>query len=129
MPAENSYEQFVDFSAEASTPGFDTPSASEIMSTTPTANLQISSPAYENMFRSFQDTFASLRAEMAMLEIENKRLVEHNTLIKKELETLDKENVKLSGANDDALKKLAEVEEEKAGLQKELSGFEGLRRF
>ncbi|KAI5795892.1 hypothetical protein FPQ18DRAFT_387064 [Pyronema domesticum] len=105
MSSENSYEQSIYSSTQASTPGFDTP-----MSPTPTANLQISSPAYENMFRSFQDTFASLRAEMARLEIENKRL-----------------NVKLSGANDDALKKLAEVEEEKAGLQKELSGFEGLR--
>jgi chromosome segregation ATPase len=79
------------------------------------------------MFRSFLDTFGSLRAEMARLEIENKRLVEHNTVIEKELETLNEENAKLSGANDDAMKKLAEVEEEKAGLQKELGGLEGLK--
>ncbi|CCX06816.1 Protein of unknown function [Pyronema omphalodes CBS 100304] len=88
------------------------------MSTTPTANLQMASPTYQNMFRSFQDTFASLRAEMTRLEIENKRLVEHNRVIEKELETLNEENVKLSGANDDAMKKLA---------QKEFSGLEGLK--
>ncbi|KAI5795884.1 hypothetical protein FPQ18DRAFT_387056 [Pyronema domesticum] len=126
-------------STQATTSGSDTPSASEIMSTTPTptANLQISSPAYENMFRTFQDTFVGLRADIARLEIENKRLVEHNTVIEKELETLNEhntiiekelatlneENVKLS----DAMKKLAEVEEEKAGLQKELGGLEGLK--
>jgi chromosome segregation ATPase len=94
------------------------------------------------MFRSFLDTFGSLRAEMARLEIENKRLVEHNTVIEKELETLNEhntaiekeletlneENVKFSGAKDDAMKKLAEVEEEKAGLQKELDGFKGLKK-
>jgi chromosome segregation ATPase len=144
MSSENSYEQSVYSSTQASsTPGSDTPSASEIMSTTPTptANFQISSPAYENMLRSFQDTFTSLRAEMARLEIENKRLVEHNTVIEKELETLNEhntatekeletlneENVKFSGAKDDAMKKLAEVEEEKTGLQKELDGLEGLK--
>jgi chromosome segregation ATPase len=129
MSSENSCEQSFYSSTQAITPGSDTPSTSEIMSTTPTptANLQISSPAYENMFRNFQDTFASLRAEMARLEIENKRLVEHNTVIEKELETLNEENARLSGAKDDAIKKLAEVEEEKAGLQKELGGLEGLK--
>jgi chromosome segregation ATPase len=87
----------------------------------------MASPAYENMFKSFQDTFTGLRAEMTRLEIENKRLVEHNTVIEKELETLNEENVKLSGANNDAMKKLAEVEEKNAGLQKEYSGLEGLK--
>jgi hypothetical protein len=43
------------------------------------------------------------------------------------LETLNGENAKLSGAKDDAIKKLAEVEEEKAGLQKELGGLAGLK--
>ncbi|CCX10003.1 hypothetical protein FPQ18DRAFT_307475 [Pyronema domesticum] len=116
MSAENSYEQSVDSSAQASTPGFDTPTASEIMSTTLTARLQIASQAYDSMIRSFLDTFGNLRAEMTRLEIENKRLVEHNTVIEMELETLNEENIKLSGANDDAMKKLAEVEEDKAGL-------------
>jgi hypothetical protein len=137
MSADNSYEQ----SVGASTPGSDTPSTSDIMSTTPTVELQNTSPTNENIFRSFQDAFASLRAEMTRLEIENKRLVEHNTVIEKELvtlnehntviekelETLNEDNVKLTGANDDAIKKLAKVEEEKAGLQKELGGLEGLR--
>ncbi|CCX34582.1 hypothetical protein FPQ18DRAFT_335959 [Pyronema domesticum] len=131
MSTENSCEQSIyssiQTSTQASTPGSDTPSASENMSTTPTANLQMASPTYENMFRSFQDTFASLRVEMTRLEIENKRLVEHNTVIEKELETLNEENVKLSGANNDAMKKLAEVEDKNAGLQKEYSGLEGLK--
>ncbi|CCX05665.1 hypothetical protein FPQ18DRAFT_423065 [Pyronema domesticum] len=97
------------------------------MSTTPTVELQITSPTQENIFRSFRDAFASLRAEMIRPEIEKKRLVDHNTVIEKELVTLNKENIKLTGANDDAIKKLAKVEDEKAGLQKELSVFEGLK--
>ncbi|CCX30778.1 hypothetical protein FPQ18DRAFT_375206 [Pyronema domesticum] len=128
MSTENSYEQSVDSSTQASsTPGPDTPSVSEIMSTTPTAELQVASPAYENMFRSFLDTFENLRAEMTRLEIENKRLVDYNTVIEKELETLNEENVKLSRANDDAMKKLAESDEKNARLQKEFSELEELK--
>ncbi|KAI5817695.1 hypothetical protein BZA77DRAFT_343359 [Pyronema omphalodes] len=124
MSSEYSYNQSVTSSTHGSnTPGFDTPSSiSETMSSTPilTAELQISSPAYENMRRSFQDTFSCLGVEMLRLEIENNRLVEHNTAIEKELETLKKENARLFGARDDAIKKLTGVEEEKAELQKEL---------
>jgi hypothetical protein len=71
MSADNSYRQ----SVEASTPGSDTPSTSDIMSTTPTVELQITSPTNENIF--------------------NKRLVDHNTVIEKELVTVNEENVKL----------------------------------
>ncbi|KAI5817675.1 hypothetical protein BZA77DRAFT_30827 [Pyronema omphalodes] len=147
MSCESSYQPSVYSNTEASnTPGFDTPSASDTMSTTfaITADLlQTSSPAYENIFRSFQDTFTNLRVEMARLEIENKRLVEHNTSIEKELEalnelntaiekelaTLNEENVKISESRNDAVKKLAEVEEENASLKKELGGLGELREI
>ncbi|KAI5817684.1 hypothetical protein BZA77DRAFT_352633 [Pyronema omphalodes] len=123
------------------------------MSTTSTltTNPQISSPAYESTLRSFYD----LGSEISRLEIENKRLMdyntaiekellslhEHNTSIEKELQalnelnsvlekesaTLKEENDKLSWARDDAVKKCAQVEEEKANLQRELDGFAELR--
>ncbi|KAI5817705.1 hypothetical protein BZA77DRAFT_343367 [Pyronema omphalodes] len=129
MSSKNSDEQPGCSSTQASnTPGSGTPSATETMSTTATltADLQISFPAHENMLRSFQDIFTNLRVELARLEIENKKLVEHNTAIEKELETMEDKNVKLSGANDDAMKKLAEVEEKKDALQKKLYGLEDL---
>ncbi|KAI5817704.1 hypothetical protein BZA77DRAFT_386652 [Pyronema omphalodes] len=130
MSSENSDEQSGCSSTQAcNTPGAGTPSASETMSTTsiPTADLQISFPAHENMLRSFQDIFTNLRVELSRLEIENKKLVEHITAIEKELGTMEDKNAKLSGANNDAMKKLAEVEEEKAGLQKELDGLGELK--
>ncbi|KAI5783841.1 hypothetical protein FPQ18DRAFT_418999 [Pyronema domesticum] len=126
MSTENTYEQSVDCSTQASTPGSETPSTSKIMSTTSTVELQITSPTYENIFTGFHDGFASLRAEMAGLETENKRLVEHNT-VEKELETLKEENAKLSEAKDNAMKTLAEVNEKNAGLDKEFTGLEGLK--
>jgi hypothetical protein len=129
MSTESSYEQSVDSSTQASsTRSSDTPVASEIMSTTPTAKLQVASPAYNNMFRSFLDTFANLRAEMTRPEIENKRLVEHNTIIEKELETLNEENIKLSGAYDVTMKKLVKSEAKNARLQKKFSGLEGPKK-
>ncbi|KAI5817693.1 hypothetical protein BZA77DRAFT_343357 [Pyronema omphalodes] len=143
MSFDNSCAQSVCTSTPAScTPGSDTPSTSEIMSTAPTliVDLQIPSPAYDNMRRSFQDNFTSNGLELARLEIENMRLMEHNTAIEKEfetvkehntaaekkLETLKEEIIKLYGANSDAMKKLAEVQEEKADLQKELVGLREL---
>ncbi|KAI5817696.1 hypothetical protein BZA77DRAFT_292224 [Pyronema omphalodes] len=144
MSAENSHQQSVYSSTQATgTPNPDTPSTSETMSTTSTltASLQISSPVYDNMRKSLQDTFTSLGVQLSRLEIENKRLVEHNTAIEKELQTsnehniatekelkaLREENARLSGANDHAMKKLAEVEEEKDALQKELDELGELR--
>ncbi|KAI5817703.1 hypothetical protein BZA77DRAFT_292232 [Pyronema omphalodes] len=128
----------------SSTLASDTPSecTSLVVSTaasTPALNtdLQISFPAFGDAFRSFQ----GLGAEISRLQIENRRLVEHNaaiekeleilnehnTAVEKELETLKEENIELSEAKDDAIKKLAEVEEGKAGLQKELDGLGELK--
>ncbi|KAI5812293.1 hypothetical protein BZA77DRAFT_359573 [Pyronema omphalodes] len=122
MSANSSYEE----SIEASTPGSVTPSASDIMSIAPTDELQNTSSTNDNTFHSFQDAFAIFKTAMTRLEVENKRLVEHNTAIEKELVTLREDNVKLTEANDDAIRKLAKVEEEKARFQKVLTGFEGL---
>jgi FtsZ-binding cell division protein ZapB len=97
------------------------------MSTTSTVELQLTSPTYENIFTGFQDGFAVFRAEMARPETENKRLVEHNTVVEKKLETLKEENAKLSEAKDNAMKTLAEVNEKNAGLEKEFTGLEGLK--
>ncbi|KAI5812265.1 hypothetical protein BZA77DRAFT_390788, partial [Pyronema omphalodes] len=60
MSVENFDEKSVYPSTQASTPGFDTPPASEIMSTSPTANLQMTSSIYENMFKNYQNTFMNL---------------------------------------------------------------------
>ncbi|KAI5817699.1 hypothetical protein BZA77DRAFT_352656 [Pyronema omphalodes] len=145
MCSEEFNEQYSSYPSTltSNTPGSATPSASETMSTTSTltASLQISSPVYDNMRKSLQDTFTSLGVELARLESENKRLAQHNTAIEKELETsnehniatekelkaLREENCKLSVAKDDALKLFAEVEEEKDALQKELDELEELR--
>ncbi|KAI5807236.1 hypothetical protein BZA77DRAFT_363075, partial [Pyronema omphalodes] len=55
-------------------------------------------------------------------------LNELNTAIEKELATLNEENVKISESRNDAVKKLAEVEEENASL-KELGGLGELREI
>ncbi|KAI5817698.1 hypothetical protein BZA77DRAFT_386644 [Pyronema omphalodes] len=146
MSSIDSCEQSASSSTEAdSAPTSDTPSecTSLVVSTsaasTPALNtdLQISFPAFEDAFRSFQ----GLGAEISRLQIENRRLVEHNAAIEKELEilnehntafekkleTLKEENVKLSEAKDEVTKKLAETEEEKAGMQKELDGLGELK--
>ncbi|KAI5817697.1 hypothetical protein BZA77DRAFT_31168 [Pyronema omphalodes] len=144
MSSNDSCEQSVSSSTEAtstSAPDSSSLCTSLVLSPTSTheltTDLEISLPAFEDALRSFQ----GLGAEIARLQIENTRLVEHNTAIEKELEilneqhtavekeleTLKEENVKLSEAKDEVTKKLAEVEEEKAGMQKELDGLGELK--
>ncbi|KAI5817685.1 hypothetical protein BZA77DRAFT_30986 [Pyronema omphalodes] len=168
MSTENSYEHsaYSSTSASCSTPGSETPTASETMSATPTvaADLQTSSPAYETILRSFQDTFTSLKMEMARLEFENKRLETDNKRLETDNKRLETENqrletknkrlqvqvddhqlaylladkevetsheiiIELSKEKDDAIKKIAEVEEEKVSLQKELDGLGELKEI